>query len=113
MNLIRKIVPVKFSELEQKIIDLFKDKLSDLVVFIDESEPSKINYMKLDGTCILQQDNKNDILFVIYKEFWEVLDYKFGMGYDDIQILMKSMIERTFKIKASIPTTYIPYKSGW
>ena len=70
MNLIRKlklseILPINFTEHEQEIIDLFNEKLSDLVVFIDESEPSKINYMKLDGTCILQQDNKNDILFVI------------------------------------------------
>ena len=108
MNIIRKlkisdIVPVEFSELEQGIIDIFNDNLSDLVVFIDESKPDEINYMKSDGTFIMQQDNKNHILRVRYKGFWEVLESKFSMKYSDIQILIQYMIERAFKIKVSIP----------
>ena len=71
MNLIRKlkiseIVPVEFTETEQKIIE-----------FIDESYPDEIKYMKTDGTFIMRQDNKGDILWVRYKGFWEVLHSEF------------------------------------
>ena len=106
MNLIRKlkisdIVPVEFSELEQGIIDLFNDNLSDLVVFIDESKPDEINYMKSDGTFIMQQDNKNHILRVRNDGFWSVLKFYFGFTNIDIEIIMKSMIEKTLKYKVS------------
>ena len=114
MNLIRKIkiseiVPVEFSKTEQEIIELFNEKLSDLVVFIDESYPDEINYMKSDGSGIIRQNNKLDILRVIYEGFWEVLKIKFSMKYTDIQILMSYMIERAFKQRVSPPTSYIYY----
>ena len=104
MNLIRKIkiseiVPVEFSKTEQEIIELFNDKLKDLVVFIDESYPHEINYMKSDGTVIMQQDNKNDKLLVIYLDFWS--DLNFNMYFTDIQILIQFMVERILKCKVS------------
>ena len=108
MNIIRKLkisemVPVKFTEHEQGIIDLFNDNLSDLVVFIDESNSNKINYMKPNGTFIMQQDNYSDILWVKYKGFWGVLESKFDMEYTDIKNLIQAMVERAFKHKVSSP----------
>ena len=110
MNIIRKLkisemVPVKFTEHEQGIIDLFNDNLSDLVVFIDESNSNKINYMKPNGTFIMQQDNGSDRLWVRYKGFWEVLKTNFSMEYTDIQNLIQDMVERAFKHKVSSPGT--------
>ena len=109
MNIIRKlkiseIVQVEFTKTEQEIIDLFNDKLSDLIVFIDDSEPDMINYMKVDGSCIMRQDNKNDNLLVKYNGFWSVLQSKFSMKYIDIQILVHSMVERAFNQKVSTPS---------
>ena len=108
MNLIRKlkiseIVPVEFTETEQKIIELFNYNLKDLVVFIDESYPDEINYMKTDGTFIMRQDNKGDILWVRYKGFWEVLHSEFCIIYTEIQKLITGMVERAFKQKVSTP----------
>ena len=108
MNLIRKlkiseIVPVDFTEEELEIIKLFDDNLKDLTIFIQDGYPLRINYMK-NGSWIMQQDIENVILLVRYQGFWEVLDYKFGMRYIDIQILMKSMIERTFNQKVVTPS---------
>ena len=110
MNLIRKlkiseIVPVKFTEHEQGIIDLFNEKLSDLIIFIDESRPLEINYKKPDGSCIMQQDNKNGLLWVKYEGFWEVLECEFSTEYTDIQNLIQAMVERAFKHKVSTPVT--------
>ena len=117
MNIIRKlkiseIVPVKFTETEQKIIDLFNDKLSDLVEFIDELNTDEINYMKTDGTCIMQQDNKNDKLWVRNQGFWSVLETDFGLKYTEIQTLITGIVERAFYKKVSKPNKdYMNYIS--
>ena len=108
MNLTRKIkiydiVPVEFTEQEFKINKLFDDNLKNLVVFIDESNSNKINYMKPNGTFIMQQDNYSDILWVKYKGFWGVLESKFDMEYTDIKNLIQAMVERAFKHKVSSP----------
>ena len=110
MNLTRKIkiydiVPVEFTEQEFKINKLFDDNLKNLVVFIDESNSNKINYMKPNGTFIMQQDNGSDRLWVRYKGFWEVLKTNFSMEYTDIQNLIQDMVERAFKHKVSSPGT--------
>ena len=103
MNLIRKlkiseIVSIEFTETEKGIIDLFNDKLSDLIIFIDESYPDEINYMKPDGTFIMQQNNKLNRLFIRYLGFWSVLQLDFGLIYTEIQILITGMVERAFKL---------------
>ena len=106
MNLIRKlkiseITLVDFTESEKIIIDLFNDSLKDLVIFIDESYPERINYMKPDGIFIIQHDNTNDRLWVRNDGFWNVLESDFGLTYTDIQILVKYMVERALKLKVS------------
>ena len=106
MNLIRKlkiseITLVDFTESEKIIIDLFNDSLKDLVIFIDESSPERINYMKPDGIFIIQHDNTNDRLWVRNDGFWNVLESDFGLTYTDIQILVKYMVERALKLKVS------------
>ena len=110
MNLIRKlkisdIVPIEFTKQELEIVNLFNDKLSDLIIFINESYPDEINYMKPDGSWIMQQDNKYDRLWIRYDGFWEVLESKFCMEYTDIQNLIQAMVERAFKHKVSTPVT--------
>ena len=106
MNLIRKIkrseiVPVEFTEQEFKIIKLFDNNLKDLVVFIDETNSNKINYMKPNGTFIMQQDNGSERLWVRYEGFLNVLKTNFSMEYTDTQNLIQYMVERAFKIKIS------------
>ena len=106
MNLIRKlkiseITLVDFTESEKIIIDLFNDSLKDLVIFIDDSKPWQINYMKPDGIFIIQHDNTNDRLWVRNDGFWNVLESDFGLTYTDIQILVKYMVERALKLKVS------------
>ena len=107
MNLIRKlkisdIVAVEFTEIEQEIIDLFKNNLSDLIIFVDDSKPDEINYLKSDGTFIIQQDNKSDMLWIRYDGFWEVLYLNYKLNHFDIKILMKYMIERILKQNISV-----------
>ncbi len=106
MNLIRSIkiskLGVAIPEKELEIIDFVKSMLSDLIPFHDNSFPKSIFYFKGDK-WLLEQDNKNDSLWVRYDIFWDVLEDKYSISYSDVQTLLKYMIEQAFKEKVSTP----------
>ena len=108
MNIIRKlklseIIHVEWTIEEKEIIDLFDFWLKDLEVFVDPDKPHETNFMKQDGTFVLQQDEKNKSLFVRYEDFWEVFLSKYKMKYTDIQIFMKGMLKLAFKQQVYTP----------
>ena len=107
MNIIRKlkiskVTEVIFTEVEKEAINLINDWISDLTVFIDENRPDEINYMKGD-LFVLQQDNINNILYVRYDGFWKVLNIE----YNDIQTLIKYMVEQAFKHKLQVSSLFL------
>ena len=111
MNIIRKlklseIIDIEWSIKEKEIVDLFDYWLKDLIVFVDPDKPQETNYIKADGTWVLQQDEKNEKLLVKYIDFWEVLESKYKMEFDDIQSLVKTMVERAFKQQVYTPWYY-------
>ena len=106
MNLIRKlkiseIVPVEFNHLELKIINLFNDKLLDLIVFINDSKPNEINYMKADGSFILQHNMKNDRLYVKYEGFFKTLHNDYHIKKIDLKNLLYFFIKCNLNIESS------------
>ncbi len=107
MNLIRSIkinkLGVAIPEKELEIIDFVKSMLSDLIPFKFDDYPESIFYMSSAGKWILEQDYKNDRMWIRFNTFWSVLENKYSMGYDDIQTLLKYMIEQAFKEKVSTP----------
>ncbi len=108
MNLIRKfkiskLTSVEFNEKEKEIIEFINFILSDLIPFKYELYQESMFYMNSEGKWLLEQDNKNDMLWVRYDDFWGVLDKKYLIEYDDIQYLLKYMIEQAFKEKVSTP----------
>ena len=108
MNLVRKlkisqIISIEFTEIEISIIKFLNEKLSNLTIFVDESNPSKINYMKSDGSCIMQHNTKSDIFWVRYEGFWNVLESLYSPYYSEIQNLLKCVLEKDFKLKVSAP----------
>ncbi len=110
MNLIRSIkiskLGVAIPEKDKEIIEFVKSMLSDLILFkyIDTTE--SMFYMNSEGKWILEQDNKNDMLWVRHEGFWNILEYKFSMSNENIRTLLKYMIEQVFKEKLSRPTFY-------
>lgn len=108
MNLVRKLkisklVNVSFTDIEKEIINFINSKLSDLIPFQYDAYPESIFYMSSDDLYILEQDNNNDRLWVRLDGFWKVLENKYSMVLDDIQVLLKYMIEQAFKHKINTP----------
>ncbi len=117
MNLIRKIkinkiTSVEFTEKELKIIEFINSMLSDLIPFQYENLPESMFYMNPAGKWILEQNDKSDILYVRLENFWRILETDYSMGYDDIQTLLKYMIEQAFKEKVSTPRAWLRKGTG-
>ncbi len=85
---------------EKEIIDFISDKIKDLTIFIDNGN---YYYMNSIGEFIFEQDEKNDRLWVRYYGFWSVLEDKYSLNYDDIQVIIKDMVETTYKMSVGTP----------
>ena len=70
---------------DKEIIDFIKSNIDGLTIFRDNDY--EINFMDNEGKCIMQQDSKNDILWVPYDGFLSVLKDKYLLKYDVIQIV--------------------------
>jgi hypothetical protein len=107
MNLIRKykihqITPV-WNEQELEIINFVKGKISTLVEFKDNNHPKSLFYMNSEGEYILEFDDINKILYVRHDGFWEVLETKYHLNYITINLIIRCMVELTFKRKGYSP----------
>ncbi len=97
MNIIRKykiskLLNKPLTGVEAEIIELIQSWLKDLIPFKIDKYPNIIYYMKEDGRYVLEQDIKNNRLWIRYEEFWKVLDKKYFLEVKYIQILLKFMI---------------------
>ena len=100
---ISKILDIPLEGKDKEIIDFIKSIIDGLVLF--QENDYVINFMNSDGVCIIEQDSKSDILWVRYEGFWSVLEMKYSLNYVDIQIVIKGMVELTFKMSVGTPLT--------
>jgi len=89
---------------DKEIIDFILDKIKDLTLFIDEDGCH--NYMNSKGEWIFEQDEKNDRLWVRFKDFWSVLSTNYSLNRDDIQVIIKGMVETAYKMRVGTPYKY-------
>ena len=99
---ISQLLDEPLSNKEKEIIEFILDKIKDLTIFIDDD--GCCNYMNSKGEFIFQQDEKNDILWIRHRDFWSVLEKKYSLNRDDIQVIIKGMVETTYKMKVGTPT---------
>ena len=85
--------------MDKEIIDFIKSKIDGLTIF--QKNDYIINFMNSEGKCIMQQDSKNDKLWLAYDGFWSVLETKYLLKYNVIQIIIKGMVELTYKMRVS------------
>ena len=86
---------------DKEIINFIKSKIDGLTIY--QVNDYEINFMNSEGECMLQQDSKNDILWVSYYDIWSVLEDEYLLNYKDIQIVIKGMVELAFKMSVSTP----------
>ena len=94
---------------EKEIVEFILDKIKDLTLFIDEDGCH--NYMNSKDEWIFEQDEKNDRLYVKYDGFWSVLEKKYSLNRDDIQDIIKGMVETTYKMRVGTPSFAYKTKS--
>ena len=107
MNLVRKYKIHQLSpclnEKEIEIITFIESKIKGLKLVKKDDYPKSTFYVDSDGVSILQQDDEIDILFVKYKDFWEVLRRKHLLNYPDTQDIMRYMVLIHLKFRLSTP----------
>ena len=108
---ISQLLDEPLSNEEKEIIDFILDKIKDLTLFIDED--GRHNYMNSKGEFIFEQDDKNDTLWVRYQDFWSVLEKKYSLNRDDIQIIIKGMVETAYKMRVGTPSISNDIKQLW
>jgi hypothetical protein len=108
---ISQLLDEPLSNEEKEIIEFIIDKIKDLTLFIDDI--GRHNYMNSKGEYIFNQNEKNDRLWVRYNDFWEVLKNKYLLEYDDIQAIIKSMVETTYKMSVGTPLNEMYERCRW
>ena len=102
MNLLRKLkisefVQVNFTQDELNLLELINSMINDLSIFIDESYPNQINYMKPDGSLFFQQDNINEIAWVKRYSMWTYI-YSNYKTYYNLNIIIRFMVFKKLNI---------------
>ena len=106
---ISQLLDEPLSNKEKEIVEFILTKIKDLTLFIDDMHNSH-NYMNSKGEIIFEQDEENERLWVRYQDFWSVLEDKYSLTYDDIRVIIKSMVETTYKIKV-VTADFIGFSS--
>ncbi len=119
MNIIRKykiskLLNQPLTGVEGDIILFINSWLKDLIPFKIDKHPNTIYYMKKEGLYVLeycnlkQNNNKNDHVWIRYKDFWETLENKYLLKNEYIEILLKFIIEENFKKQIETPLEILP-----
>jgi hypothetical protein len=107
MNLTRKykihrLTPcLKGKDLE--IIEFIESEIKGLKPIKNDDYPKSTFYINSKSQTILNQDDDNDVLWVKYYNFWEVLEEKYLLKYADVQDIIQLMVSIHLKFRASTP----------
>jgi len=94
--------------IENKLKGLKRLKKSDYPKSLFDDMPKSTFYINSDNKpirFILEQDEKNNKLWVIHEDFWIVLQDKYLLEYVEIQDILRYMVFVHFKFKPLTPTT--------
>ena len=78
---------------EQRFLEL----IQGLEIKLDADYPDSIYFFKQD-TYFVELDFKNKIIWFRYLGFWSVFEKEYGLDYDEIQQLLKNLLEKHFKL---------------
>jgi len=108
MNLIRKYKLHKLTpclnEEELKTITFIENKIKGLKLVKKKKYPESTFYVNYyDGTTILEQDDRDDRLRVMYVGFWELLERGYFLKSPEIKDIIQYMVWIHLKFRSSTP----------
>lgn len=70
-------------------------------------EHSDSIYFFKEGKYFVQLDLKNKRIWFIYSNFWSILQKEFRLNHDEIQQLLKTLLEKHFKLMGFTPAWFL------
>ena len=70
-------------------------------------------FYKLESQIIFEYNTQNHNFWVDYDTIWPVLEKKFGLNYEQTQILIKPMLEEQYKLGSIIPSGKSKWHTLW
>ncbi len=104
MNLLRKykiskITNTPLSDNDKTVLDFIQDILKDLTPFVHKEYPESIFLMNSKNKWILLHSPRFKYLGIRHDGFWQVLDEKYKLSNNDIESILKYLLEDVFKEK--------------
>ena len=56
--------------------------------------------------CVMEQDKKNDVLWVRFEGYWSIFSNDFSLQYTDTQAIIKFLVEQHLRSKVGTPVWY-------
>ena len=86
---------------EKEIVDFILDKIKDLTTV--DIDNHFLEFVNSKGVVIFLLDEKYNISWFNNEFFWEVLENRYSLKYDDIRSIIKDIVEHSYKINIGTP----------
>ena len=101
------------SKLENVVIKYLNKLYGDLEEYRTDERPDSLFFFR-GKKVYMEQDLKNDDLWVDYETIWSDLKDTFSLEYYEIQSFIKKWVEETYKLRGVTPHRLKWKKSiGW
>ncbi len=87
---------------DSKYLKIFKfvdSKILNLQIFNYYKYPDCVLYMNNEGLSILWFSVPTKCLYVRDSKFWRVLESNYSLSYDDIELLIRNIVEGVYKLE--------------
>ena len=81
----------------------FKDLLNQMEMKEDRKKYPDSIYFFIDNKVVMEQDEKNERLWVDYKKIWSFFHSEFNLNWLETSHLIKGMVEEHFKMRSFTP----------
>jgi len=82
----------------------FKEKLNQMEIKEDRKEHPYSIFFFIDDKIVMEQDEKNEALWVDYMKIWTYFHSEFNLNYNETSDLIKGMVEEHFKMRSFTPS---------
>ena len=86
----------------EKMKEVVDRNLEGCVIKTSDKYPESYFFTNNDKV-IMEQDQKNDTLWVRYDGFWSIFSNDFSLEYTDIQVIIKFLVEQHLRSKVGTP----------
>jgi len=90
------------SKLENVVIKYLNKMYGDLEEYRTDNRPDSVFFVK-GKKIFMEQDLKNDYLYVGYETIWKDLEDTFLLEYNEIQSVIFKWVEETYNLRGVTP----------